>query len=148
MIREAKEGPRASKNIGKKFYLIAITADYYYKPYKFEVIKDFPIHLRWINWQTVAELILNLIEENQEKLPDYLFAMDLYQLLDKKQLRAFRSFIFLRDIFISEVEDDLFFSAETAKFRGKFIGFQKLFSALSYLEKPSEIIFFSSSFKK
>ena len=74
--------------------------------------------------------------------------MDLYQLLDKKQLRAFRSFNFLRDIFINKVEDDLFFSTGTAKFRGEFIGFQKLFSSFKYLEKPPDVIFFSSSFKK
>jgi len=38
LLREIRNGKLDAKNYNKEFYLIAITADYYYKKEKFEVI--------------------------------------------------------------------------------------------------------------
>lgn len=151
LVREAKEGLKAAteglkaaKKIGKHFFIIVITADYYYKPDRFEVIKDFKRHFRWINWQTITELLLSLIEEKQESLPDLLFANDLYQLLDKKKLRAFRSFDVLTGIFTCRTLENLFFSPETSKYRGDFVGFLKAFSNFPIIKDTPKAIFFNS----
>ena len=145
LIREATEGPKDAKNIGKIFYLVAVTADYCFKPDKFNIIKNFKINFKWMNWQTVAELILNLIEKEQEKLPDLLFANDLYKLLDKKKLRAFRSFKIFANIFISRPSDNLFFYSEISKSTGYFTGFLKELSDFPIIEVAPEYIFFNKN---
>ena len=144
LVREAIEGLKAAKNIGKHFFIIAITADYYFKHDRFEVIKDFKEYFKWINWQTITELLLSLIEEKQESLSDLLFANDLYQLLDKKKLRAFRSFDVLAGIFVGRAIENLFFSPATAKYRGDFVGFLKTFSNFPIIKAAPKYIFFSS----
>ncbi|MBM3708574.1 MAG: hypothetical protein FJW69_09630 [Actinobacteria bacterium] len=144
--REATEGSRAAKKLNKHFIMIPITADYYYKPDRFKILKDLKINFQWINWQTIAEMLLKLIEEKQETLPDFLFATDLYQLLDKKQLRAFRSFNVLKDIFKSKLPDNIFFSLETTKYRGNFVGFLKSFLNFPVIIKAPECIFFNHKF--
>ena len=144
LVRESREGLKEAKNIGKHFYIIAITADYYYKPGRFEVVKDFQKYFKWINWQTITELLLSLIEEKQEGVPDLLFANDLYQLLDKKKLRAFRSFDVLAGVFISRAIENIFFSPETAKYRGDFVGFLKIFLNFPIIKEAPSYIFFNS----
>jgi len=126
LIREIEGGRLEAKNYGKHFVLIAITADSYYKDYKFEVIpSDFIPYFKWTNWQKVSWFLTKILESdkkitNQERD----FALDLYNLLDKKNLREFQSF----DIFFVinrylKPHDSVFFEAKTAKFRGGFIGF-------------------------
>lgn len=156
LVREATEGPKAAKEIGKRFFIIAITADYYFKPERFEFKEDvkkdfkedFKRYFKWINWQTITELLLSLIEEKQESLPDLLFANDLYQLLDKKKLRAFRNFDVLAGIFAGRAIENIFFSPETAKYREDFIGFLKAFLNFPTIKEAPKYIFFSSYIQK
>ena len=143
LVEEATEGLKAAKNIGKHFFIIAITADYF-KPNKFEVIENFKEHFTWINWQTITELLLSLIEEKQESLPDLFFANDLYQLLDKKRLRAFRNFDVLAGIFTGSEIENIFFSPETTKYREDFVGFLKAFSNFPIISEAPKYLFFGS----
>ena len=126
LIREIEGGKLDAKNYSKDFILIAITADSYRKDYKFEVIpKGFRPHFVWTNWQKVSWLLTNILESdkkitNQERD----FALDLYHLLDKKNLRKFQSFnvLSLMNQYLKP-HAYVFFEAKTAKFRGDFIGF-------------------------
>ena len=126
LIREIKGGKLDAKNYGKDFILIAITADPYYKDYKFEIIpKDFRPHFVWTNWQTVSSFLSNILEKDI-KIPkqEHDFALDLYNLLDKKDLRKFQSFDILSLVKqYLKPHASVFFEAKTAKFRGDFIGF-------------------------
>lgn len=146
IIREAIGGLNESKLLNKNFIYIAITADYNKKPEKFKEIEDLGINFKWINWQAVSEILLNLIEKEKNNLPDYLFAVDLYNLLDKKKLRSFRSFYKLNFNLIEKKSENLFFSSETALFRGDFIGFYKSFLDFPAVVKPPKTIFFNRIF--
>jgi len=99
LIREINGGKRDAKNYNKLFNLIAITADYYYKENKFDVIpSEFRGHFKWTNWQSVAAFLNNILQTRADISPqEHAFALDLYDLLDKKNLRGFQSLDILRD---------------------------------------------------
>jgi len=79
LIREIKGGQLEAFSYGKEFYLIAITADYYFK-------KD-----KLTNWQSVSSFLDNILSSNPNiKGSERDFCLDLYNLLDKKSLRSFR----------------------------------------------------------
>lgn len=132
LIREVKSGIKDAKNYGKRFSLIAITADSYEKE---ERLSTLPAELRdyciWTNWQTVAEFIYRTIQGNPPiKQEEFEFAIDLYELLDRKHLRSFEGLDVLNDILNIDMMYDqilpyVFFDAKTAKFRGDFIGFNE-----------------------
>ena len=126
LIREIKGGKLDAKNYGKDFILIAITADPYYKDYKFRVIpKDFRPHFVWTNWQKVTWFLTNILKSDKKiTKQERDFALDLYNLLDKKNLRKFQSFDILSLVKqYLKPHASVFFEAKTAKFRGDFIGF-------------------------
>jgi len=126
LIREIKGGKLDAKNYGKDFILIAITADSYYKDYKFRVIpKNFRPHFVWTNWQKVTWFLTNILKSDKKiTKQERDFALDLYNLLDKKNLRKFQSFDILSLVKqYLKPHDSVFFEAKTAKFRGDFIGF-------------------------
>ena len=126
LIREIEGGKLEAKNYGKDFVLIPITADSYYKDYKFEVIpSDFIPYFKWTNWQLISSFLNNILEGNKEiRKQERDFALDLYDLLDKKNLREFQSFdiLFLINPYFKPLAS-VFFEAKTARFRGDFIGF-------------------------
>ena len=126
LIREIEGGELDAKNYGKDFVLIAITADSYYKDYKFEVIpSDFIPYFKWTNWQKVSWFLTNILESDKKiTKQERDFALDLYNLLDKKNLRKFQSFdiLFLTNPYLKP-HASIFFEAKTAQFRGGFIGF-------------------------
>jgi len=126
LIREIEGGKLEAKNYGKDFVLIAITADSYYKDYKFEVIpSDFIPYFKWTNWQKVSWVLTNILESDKKiRKQERDFALDLYDLLDKKNLREFQSFdiLSLMNQYLKP-HASIFFEAKTAKFRGDFIGF-------------------------
>ena len=126
LIREIEGGRLEAKNYGKDFVLIAITADSYRKDYKFEVIpKAFRPHFVWTNWQKVSWVLTNILESDKKiTKQERDFALDLYHLLDKKNLRKFQSFdvLSLMNQYLKP-HAYVFFEAKTAKFRGDFIGF-------------------------
>jgi len=126
LLREIEGGKLEAKNYSKDFRLIAITADHYYKESKFKIIpSDFIPHFKWINWQSVSSFLCNILESNVDiKKQERAFALDLYNLLDKKNLRDFQGLNSLYNInaFLRSYTS-VFFEAGTAKFRGNFIGF-------------------------
>jgi len=126
LIREINGGKLDAKNYNKTFKLIAITADHYYKENKFDVIPSkFRAHFKWTNWQSVASFLNYILESNKKiSKQERDFALDLYNLLDKKNLRKFQSFdiLSLMNQYLTP-HASVFFEAKTAKFRGDFIGF-------------------------
>ncbi len=127
LIREIEGGLLESKNYRKKFKLIAITKDHYYRQEKFSVIpKKYESVFMWTNWQEISTFLLSTLENEKLSYRDVLLAQDLYNTLDKKNLRSFRS---ITDIY-QEIKpinsyDSLFLKANTTKYRGAFIGFSK-----------------------
>jgi len=145
LLRELKNGKLEAKNYNKEFKLIAITADYFFKKYKFKVIlPDFQAHFKWTNWQLVSSFLDNILSNNPNiKGPERDFCLDLYNLLDKKHLRSFQNITYngplLKDY------SSIFFNAKTAKLRGDFIGFVDSLSLTKGLKPVGKTIFFSSS---
>lgn len=145
--RELKEGRLEANNLDKTFKLIAITADYYFKPYKFQRLKNENCFI-WINWQSIATLIFNILDDNVEfKKHELVFANDLYDLLVKKNLREYRgkqSLIINKHI--HKNSGSLFFEARTAKYRGGFIGFKDSLIGMKDEMKSPNFIFFSQRY--
>ena len=148
LIREVEGGLNEARSIGKRFVLVAITEDYYYKKYKFKVIdntsKDF--EFKWINWQSISELLLNLLETYGEKLPDYLFAKDLYDLLERKKLRSYRSVSNLLDKELDKLVENIFFPISESTLLKDFCGFKVTLLNLPKIKKVSNKIFYSKKF--
>lgn len=144
LLREIDGGELDAKNYGKNFNLIAITADHYYKEDKFQVIPpDFISNFKWTNWQSVTSFLGNIlgssidIEKQQRD-----FALDLYNLLDKKNLRDFQGLdAFCNISYFPKSYAFIFFEAKTAKFRGDFIGFTQSLSSSSKIRTLSKTIF-------
>lgn len=147
LLRELKNGKLEAKNYDKEFNLIAITADYYYKKEKFEVItQEFRPHFKWTNWQLVSSFLDNILSSNPNiKGPERDFCLDLYNLLDKKHLRSFQNITYNGP----SLEDysSIFFDAKTAKLRGDFIGFINSLSLDKKMKSPERALFFSSTRK-
>jgi len=127
LIREIEGGLLESKNYRKKFKLIAITKDNYYKQEDFKVIpKKYESVFMWTNWQEISTLLLSIIENKKLSNRDLLLAIDLYKTLDKKKLRSFRNILDVyQEIKPINSYDSLFLNANTTKYRGAFIGFSK-----------------------
>jgi len=91
LLRELENGGLEAKTLDKDFRLIAITADYYYKANKFKLIPaSFDHRFKWTNWQKIALLLNTVLESNIAiKEQEREFALDLYNLLDRKNLRDF-----------------------------------------------------------
>ena len=147
LIREIKGGQLEAKNYNKEFKLIAITSDYYYKKYKFKVIlPDHKKCFEWTNWQFVSSFIDKILNRNisiVESERD--FALDLYYLLDKKNLRSFQGIICAGDLIKSF--NSIFFNAKTAKLRGDFIGFMDSLFFDKKMKSPEKAYFFNSARK-
>jgi len=126
LIREIEEGILEAKNYKKVFKIIAITADYYFKKDKFAgILPKYEDILIWTNWQLVATFLNNVLESTiQIKETERIFASDLYQLMDKKNLRDFHGFdIYYSKDNILKIYYSIFLNVETTKYRGAFIGF-------------------------
>lgn len=137
--RELEGGQFEAKDLQKEFIPIAITAHYSHSE---RILKGFP-KFKWMNWQSISSLLLNLIENDQGNLKDRTFALDLYKLLDKKNLRGFLTFSRLTDRYqILQISSAIFFSAKTAKYRGAFIGFQGALSTTDRIPAISEVFFY------
>lgn len=147
LLREIEGGLNEAKSLGKEFMLVAITSDYVFQGHKFqEIQKDYLGQFKWMNWQAVALMLLTLLEKHESALPAFLFAKDLYSLLEKKRLRSFRPFTDILGIYRGSLPDRIFFSAESAQFRGKFIGFSKALSTTSKVERLRGTLFYSKTY--
>jgi len=145
LIREIKGGQLEAKNYNKKFMLITITADYYYKKDKFEVIpQEFRPHFKWTNWQSVSSFLDNILSSNPNiKGSERDFSLDLYNLLDKKHLRSFQNITYNGPLLKDYIS--IFFNAKTAKLRGDFIGFIDSLSLAKGLKPVGKTVFFIST---
>jgi hypothetical protein len=147
LIREIEGGILDSGNYQKEFKLIAITADHYYKPWRFNAIpEDLSRHLKWTNWQSVSHLLYDALDYGWVMRPEDLdFARDLYSLLDRKNLRKFLgSHILHRKIFRCAQEGSVFFEAKSARYRGSFIGFLASLSDSRKLQPADQAVFYGS----
>jgi len=145
LIREIENGIGHARTLGKTFKLLAITADSYEKPERLATLPEQFIPLcRWTNWQSVARYLKHILEINEAiRFEDAIFARDLYELLDKKNLRSFiglQESIIIRGVL--EHCDQVFFEARTAKHRGDFIGFQESLSTIAVIIQIPLCIFF------
>jgi len=145
LIREINGGQLDAFSYGKEFYLIAITADYYYKKDKFKVIpQTFRPHFKWTNWQSVSSFLDSILSSNPNikgSVRD--FCLDLYDLLDKKHLRSFQNITYNGPLL--KEYSSIFFDARTAKLRGDFIGFVESLSLTKGLKPVGKTVFFSST---
>ncbi len=145
LTREVENGKREANNQGKLFKLIAITADSYERSERLDSLpKGLIPFCKWTNWQTVAKYLKQVLENQQGiRLEDAIFARDLYELLDKKNLRSFiglQESLIIRGVL--EHCDQVFFEARTAKHRGDFIGFQESLSTIAVIIQIPQCIFF------
>jgi len=145
--REIKGGLFESEALNKEFHLIAITAEYLYKPENFKgIIKDIPHHtLKWINWQSIHDLLLNILATQKLSKTNVEFCQDLCDLFDKKNLRYFRDFKSVLDIGSSILPiDKVFLASETTTLRGDFIGFILTLSQSEELTTVPRDVFYKS----
>jgi len=144
LLREIRGGKLEAKNYDKDFRLIAITADHCYKENKFKVIpSDFIPYFKWTNWQSVSSFLYNILESSVDiKKQERDFALDLYNLLDKKNLRDFQGLnsFYNKSVFLRSYTS-VFFEAVTSKFRGDFIGFVQSLSFDKKIMPLKETIF-------
>jgi hypothetical protein len=147
LLREIRNGKLDAKNYNKEFKLIAITADYYFKEYKFKVIpQKYRSHFKWTNWQSVSLFLDNILNCNPNiKGPERVFALDLYNLLDKRHLRDFQKITYIGALL--KRYSSIFFDAKTAKLRGDFIGFVESLFLDKKMKSPEKTLFFSSTRK-
>ena len=82
------------------------------------------------------------------QLPNYSFALDLYNLLEKKDLRSFRSFLEIKKDFSLLDREELFFSAKTARYRGSFMGFYTILEEAQTVKTVNKYLFFKRSYFK
>ena len=120
--REIEGGCLDARRLNKKFIYVAITADSIYRKEKFpNFLVNMPEKFKWTNWQSISLLIEQLIHDNGElEKHEYWHALDLYELLDKKNLRSFAGYN-LKGKF--KHYDQVFFDVDSSKYRGSFIGF-------------------------
>ncbi len=149
LIRELEGGKLEAKNYNESFFLVAITADYCEKPERFQSIPSkFIALLKWTNWQKVTTLIQHVLEgdkllTNEEGE----FAGDLYRLLCKKGLREYIGIEIFSNLRYKPMRfDSIFFKAETASYRGAFIGFCSCLTSEAKFKIPPDSIFFSTKF--
>ncbi len=145
LVREINGGLLEAKNYGKQFVLIAITADHAYKDSTFaELPEEFRHLIKWTNWQKVAFFLNEILNGDCDLTPqDREFALDLYTLLDHKKLRDYQG----AGILYSSLPNlsgmqYVFFKAETARFRGDFIGFTESLVTVDRLAPNKERLFF------
>lgn len=135
LSREIAEGKLEAHNLEKEFRLIAVTAHYA----KHQFIAENPefslSDITWINWHQIAMILDDILNTN-EKLDSETksFALDLYSLLVKKNLRKFAGQdVFNRLASLKPTSAALFFNAKTAKYRGDFLGFHQSLEEFSRL---------------
>jgi len=147
LIREIEAGYLEAKNYNEHFTLVAITADYSRKDYKFSSVpKKYKQIIKWTNWQTIASLLQDSLSSNKLTDLERIFAADLYSLLCKKNLRAYRGTDILSNSRYHPIGyDRIFFNAKTAKFRGDFIGFHEALLINAKLSSRTNPVFFKKS---
>jgi len=144
ITREIEGGSIEAKRLGKRLEFVAVTADSVFRKEKFShLTSDLPERFCWINWQAVTSLLEDILC-GQYGLEQYemCHAQDLLNLLDRKNLRSFRGFT-LEGRFTSY--DRIFFDADSASFRGSFIGFQEALRGCTLINPAPQALFFQNA---
>lgn len=141
--REIESGRQAAHNISKEFILIAITEDYNEKLEKYEDVDRNKINFKWINWQSITDIIEKVLETYGERIPDKLMVDDFYNVLLKRNLRSFRSILEIQSNPISWIPDqDIFFSIRGSRFTDVFSGFSKISTFDSMIQSVPDFVFY------
>ena len=146
--REYVAGSKEARTLGKKFYIVVITGDYNYPEEIFRCLNEHVRNcIKWLNWQDIAGNLLRFIESGEvADWTQYVFAVDLYDLLEKKHLRAFRSFHELGHVNITNCDANVFYSAEDSIYRGKYFGFVSVLSKIPELVRVESDIFIQKKY--
>jgi hypothetical protein len=144
ITREIEGGSIEAKRLGKRFEFVAVTADSVFRKEKFSHLTgDLPERFHWTNWQAVASLLEEILAGQNGLAPHELcHAQDLLDLLDRKNLRSFRGFT-LEGQFTRY--DRIFFDADSASYRGSFIGFQEALGGITRIDPAPQPIFFQNA---
>ena len=144
ITREIEGGAIEAKRLGKQFVYIAVTADSVFRNEKFPpFIQTLPINFKWTNWQAVASLLEGVLAgQSGLGAHELCQAQDLLNLLDRKNLRSFGGFT-LEGHFT--LYDRIFFDADSASYRGSFIGFQEALGGCASIDPTPRPIFFQRS---
>jgi hypothetical protein len=142
--REIEGGSIEAKQLGKRFEFVAVTADSVFRKEKFShLTDDLPERFRWTNWQAVASLLEGVLDKQHGlALHELCHAQDLLDLLDRKNLRSFRGFTLEGHFFPYE---RIFFNADSASYRGSFIGFQEALGESARIDPASQPLFFQNA---
>jgi hypothetical protein len=145
IIREFETGAMEARNRAKSFRLLLLTDDAT-RPSSLlaQMPARFQDKVTWTNWQAIAQMISEVIEGFGVAAPDYEFASDLYELLDCKHLRGFKTFAHAKGVRSHPKNSQIFFAAETASFRGDFIGFLPTLSILNAVPSSPSHFFYSA----
>jgi hypothetical protein len=145
LVREIEGGALEAKNLEKLFKIITVTAHYFKTPDLFiGVPKHHHKDLIWINWQSIAYLIYDIMEkEPKVSAETILFAEDLYQLLLKKNLRNFEGVnVLSKTGRLPRHDGAIFFDARTAMYRGDFFGFLPVLGQTRKVLRTPTALFF------
>ena len=144
LLREIEGGSFEARNLGLKFKVIAMTADYVEKEATFnEIPQKFRDDFIWRNWQKVNSLITGIVETGTVMDPETkLLAMDLVSLLSGKGLRSFQRLGILEGTKKVRCFDAVFFMAKTALRRGSFIGYTEALSSKARINRYKDPIYF------
>ena len=146
--REIEGGCQEAGTLKKEFRIFALTSDYFEKSdFKKDIPDSYFHYFKWLNWQSIALFIFQVLERNQDLPPEIrLFAEDLYSLFLKKNLRGYEGTKVLNEVpKISQLEHALFFDASTASFRGDFIGFSQALEPEEMVPRLHGEVFFQAA---
>lgn len=142
LSRELNMGKLEAHNVEKEFCLVAITAHYSINQFIAENLEFAQEKLIWTNWHQVAMLLYEILNTEEElDIATASFASDLYNLLDKKDLRKFAGVSVLHQLRkLKDNPENLFFDPKTAQYRGDFIGFKQTLQGYGWI-KPVDHVF-------
>jgi hypothetical protein len=151
LVRELLNGGNEAQILGKTFRLVAVTTHYSINP---SILREIPAEAAsvfiWINWQQITLLIEEILMGNPPLPPEMLlFAEDFYTLLVRKNLRIYagQRFLFAEPV-IHSLAGSLFFNAQTAAYRGDFIGFREALTTHPLIAYQDDVLFFTRPGRK
>jgi len=144
VVREIEGGMEEAGREGKQFHFVAVTADSCFPRQALGCYQQYAPVMRWVNWQSIARLVLTQIEEHGTTLPDGEYARDLLAILDARNLRGYRGFDVIDMPAIDRPLETLFLSTQTLDYRGEFFGFRTMLGGLPAVESADSPIFFSN----
>lgn len=151
LVREIECGQLDAGNQNKEFWFLVVTADHYMKQHRFQDVPENARHrFKWLNWQQVSAFLYKVLESDIDiRQEEIAFARDLYDLLDKKNLRDFQGIGPLTTIDSNlNICDVIFFNSRSARFRGDFIGFKQSLVTEQNINEIGTRIFLGGSKRK